>query len=520
MANYKSKYLLRLNNKSLVIKDKILIGPSVKEWPNSVYSFNKNLMYETTTKDKLVSYAINNYFNSVSKGNKLKKSWLKLNRIFISIPQIKHSIEKINIDIYSYNKQKLYIIKILKKLSLIFLNKDNIVLKELDPLHLELENNYSNDTYTDYLSNYFLSNKLIRFLWKKSWLRHKRHIIRRIEWKIEKSNKKFGINKYNINSIYKLLHLWRYKLQFKSWRFINIFIKNTLSMKNFNKKLIIYYFVNLIQIIKPYINDKKSVTLNNLIVNKEVELYDNYITNIKPIVANNKFIIINTIRNLILNNTLKEINVYKYHISKLYINILKYNINNMLGLINILNKIYNKSVNLHIKNLKYLYLDNSILANAIVRKVNDRKKRILRVMKKILKFLKIPVKKIKKVDSNVFIDELIEPNVLENETLNYEFNNYINNYTSEAFDNLNDKYMINLRLQGSGRLTRRLTASRSILKRRNKTIINKKYINKISDVKLSDVKLLGYKDSNIQYLNINSYTRNGSFGLKSWISTW
>jgi hypothetical protein len=516
MANYKSKHLLRLNNKSLVLKDKILIGPSVKEWPNSVYSFNKNLMYETTIKDKLVSYTINNYFNSVSKGKKIKKSWLKLNRIFISIPQIKHSISKINIGIYSYNKQKLYIIKILKRLSLIFLNKENIILKELDSHNLVLKNNYSNNTYTDYLSNYFLSNKLIRILWKKSWLRKKRHIIRKIEWGIEKSNKKSSLNKYNINSKHKLLHLWRYKLEFKSWRFINIFIKNTLSMKNFNKKLIIYFFVNLIQIIKPYINDKKSVTLNNIIINKKAELYDNYITNIKPIIANNnKLIIINTLRNLILNNTLRDINIYKYFISMLYLNILKYNINNMLGLINILNKIYNKSVNLNIKNLKYLYLDNSILANAIVRKVNDRKKRVLRVMKKVLKLLKIPTNKKEIVDYNDIKKEIEEPNVFENVTLNYEFNNYINDYTSEAFDDLNDKYLINLRLHGKGRLTRRLTASRSILKRRNITILKKDNL-----TKKSDVKLLGYKYSNIQYLNINSYTRNGSFGLKSWLSTW
>jgi hypothetical protein len=266
----------------------------------------------------------------------------------------------------------------------------------------------------------------------------------------------------------------------------------------------------LIQVIKPYINDKNSITLNNLIVNDEVELYDNYIRNIKPMVANNnKLIIINSIRDLILDNTLKDLNIYKFFVSMLYFNILKYNINNMLGLISILNKIYNKSVNLHIKNLKYLYLDNSILANAIVRKVNDRKKRILKFMKRVIKLLKTPLIIKERIDPNI-VKKKKETNIFENVTLNYEFNNYVNNYRSEAFDNLNDKYLSNLRIHGKGRLTKRLTAARSILKRRNRTILSKKAF-----TNTSDVKLLGYKFSNVQYLNLNSYNRNGSFGLKS-----
>jgi hypothetical protein len=31
--------------------------------------------------------------------------------------------------------------------------------------------------------------------------------------------------------------------------------------------------------------------------------------------------------------------------------------------------------------------------------------------------------------------------------------------------------------------------------------------------------LKGFRNSNVQYTNINSKSRNGSFGLKSWISS-
>jgi hypothetical protein len=278
-------------------------------------------------------------------------------------------------------------------------------------------------------------------------------------------------------------------------------------MKNLNKKIKIQYFINLIQKIKPYVNDKKLIALNSLILKKKdrkAKLYKNFILNIEPIMTNNnKLIIINTIRDLILKNKLRKINLYKHYISMLYLNVLKYNVGNMLGLINILNKIYNKKVNINIKNLKYLYMDNSIIADAIVRKLNDRQKRVLRVMKTVLKHIKIPEIEFKNF---WYKDSIIE----EENSLDYNIFNYRNNYTKEALNNINNKFLKNLRLQGNGRLTKRLTASRSMLKRKNKTALKMKHF-----PNLFTVKLLGHLNSNIQYLNINSYTRNGSFGFKS-----
>jgi Mitochondrial ribosomal protein (VAR1) len=180
----------------------------------------------------------------------------------------------------------------------------------------------------------------------------------------------------------------------------------------------------------------------------------------------------------------------------LYINTLKYNIGNLLGLINILNKIYNKKININIIDLKHVYLDNSILADAIVRKLNDRQKRILKIMKKVLNAIKTPKKKTE--DKN--INSLIE----NEDTLEFY------KYKENLFEAINNKFLKNLRLQGNGRLTKRLTASRSLLKRKNKTTLKMKQF-----PNLNYMKLLGHRKSNIQYLNINSYTRNGSFGFKS-----
>jgi hypothetical protein len=72
-----------------------------------------------------------------------------------------------------------------------------------------------------------------------------------------------------------------------------------------------------------------------------------------------------------------------------------------------------------------------------------------------------------------------------------------------------------IRLEVKGRLTRRLTASRSVFKIKWKGSVK----NIDSSYKgLSSVILRGHLKSNLQYSTVNSKTRNGAFGLKGWIS--
>ena len=74
-----------------------------------------------------------------------------------------------------------------------------------------------------------------------------------------------------------------------------------------------------------------------------------------------------------------------------------------------------------------------------------------------------------------------------------------------------------MRLEAGGRLTRRLTASRSVFKIKNKGSLKNIYS---SYNEFSTLMLKGFCKSNIQYTKINSKTRNGSFGLKGWISSY
>jgi hypothetical protein len=216
----------------------------------------------------------------------------------------------------------------------------------------------------------------------------------------------------------------------------------------------------------------------------------------------------------ILNYKLKKIYLYKKYTSVLYFNNFKYNLNFLLGLKNILYKIYNKKIELNIVNVKYLFLENNILASAVVRKLNNRKKIIRKVIRKALRLTKLPK-----------LDPLLKIRVTKNLIIkkNTDNNLYKLKYTNIldkskykilriVLKGLRNKHVIGVRLEGQGRLTRRLTASRSIFK--------SYYIGGLKNIYssfqgLSTVMLKGFVNSNVQNTNINSKSRNGSFGIKS-----
>ena len=86
-----------------------------------------------------------------------------------------------------------------------------------------------------------------------------------------------------------------------------------------------------------------------------------------------------------------------------------------------------------------------------------------------------------------------------------------NNIEKSVLNSIKHKAVFGVRLEAAGRLSRRLTASRSVFKLKYKGSIK----NIDSSYKnLSSVILRGNLKPNIQYTKISSKTRNGSFGLK------
>ena len=203
-----------------------------------------------------------------------------------------------------------------------------------------------------------------------------------------------------------------------------------------------------------------------------------------------------------------------YYENLLYLNRSKFENTTLLKFNNLISQFYKKKVEFNIVNLEYLYLNSDILSESIVIKLRKRSNRLLRVLKSSLNMVRLPFINKLSVSNNlnkVKYDKTLSLNNIQN--LNALLHIFFKKYQNmDEFDNtIKHKSISSIRLEAKGRLTRRLTAARSVFKLKYKGSLK----NIDSSYKgLSSVILRGHVKSNIQYTNINSKTRNGSFGLK------
>ena len=191
----------------------------------------------------------------------------------------------------------------------------------------------------------------------------------------------------------------------------------------------------------------------------------------------------------ILFNSTKSIhfNINKFNSSKL-------NLRN-LGLIGLVRKLYNKKIVINLVELKSIHLNSYIFSSAVALKLRDRKNKVVRILRKaVLQMVRIP-----DLHTLITFDNTIEAT---------------NKYN--IINTIKQQIVSGVRFEASGRLTRRLTAMRAVFKYRyagSLKNIRSSFNNKSSTM------LRGYVKSNSQYTLINSKTRNGTFGLKGWVSS-
>jgi hypothetical protein len=424
--NFISKFIL----KKVSFIENILCFYNIKRKEYIYFLHNDNIEKE---RSKNITRKLKR-FTRLFKYRIRKKYLLKLfknrsiNKVFVSKPEIRFSVNEIMITLYVYNREKFYFLNKLSKLNKLFFN-----------------------------------------LLKKN--RAKKSIL--------------------LNKLKKIDYSFKY-------------IKNGIVPKFFNSKLL-YFKENLYN----YSNLFKFYDFKNMFEKSE-NIYILFNFN------NNKYIL-NNIKKIFSMN-LKKVFLYKFYISIIYLNNYKFNNNNLMQLKNKLHKIYKKKININIINLKYSYLENSIFINGLINKLNDRKKKVLKVIRKALSLGKI-VKlhplffRLRKKDKN---NSYTEFNKLDNKLDNLLFILKKSKYTNVML-NLKNKHVNGLRIEAKGRLTKRLTASRAIYKLSYKGSLKNIYS---SYNKLSTIILRGLHKSNIQYLNSNSNNRNGSYGIKYWLSSY
>jgi hypothetical protein len=136
-----------------------------------------------------------------------------------------------------------------------------------------------------------------------------------------------------------------------------------------------------------------------------------------------------------------------------------------------------------------MHLNSDIYSEAIALKLKNRNNKLLRVLKKSLLKIKLPL-----------LFDLCNIN---------KYRSIV--YKKNILNSMRYKFITGVRFEASGRLSRRLVASRSVFKFKYVGSLKNIYSSYIG---LSSVMLRGYLKSNIQYTMINSKTRNGAFGLK------
>jgi hypothetical protein len=186
----------------------------------------------------------------------------------------------------------------------------------------------------------------------------------------------------------------------------------------------------------------------------------------------------------ILFNSIKLI-----HFNKSKFNSLNLNLRN-LGSISLIEKLYNKKVEINLVELKAIHLNSDVFSSAVALKLRDRRNKAVTILRKaILQMVRIP-----DLHTLITFDDNIEA---------MNKNNIINTIKQQVVSGI--------RFEASGRLTRRLTAMRAVFKYR--------YAGSLKNIRTSfnnkpSTMLRGYVKSNSQYTLINSKTRNGTFGLK------
>ena len=161
-----------------------------------------------------------------------------------------------------------------------------------------------------------------------------------------------------------------------------------------------------------------------------------------------------------------------------------------LGLRSLLEKIFNKKIDMDVVELKSIHLNSDVFSSAVALKLRDRNNKAVRVLRNaILQKVNIPdLHTIRTFDD--IIEKIDENNII---------------------DVIKQQVVTGIRFEASGRLTKRLTAMRAVFKYR--------YIGSLKNLRSSlngdsSTILRGSMKSNGQLSMIESKTRNGTFGLK------
>src|SRR5258706_4775302 len=169
-------FIKKVNDKHKIIplkKTTLVLGanrhfpPAVREWYNSIYAYNKNIMNNLSIIDKLLNSFIESYFNLYFNNKTLKSDPLSIRdkrlsfeKIFISKPDLKHTSSKVIITLHIYNEEQRYLNSKLKYLlNTLYPKKKNFFFKGIKK-HTNLSLAYNKSKFSFIKENLSLKSYL------------------------------------------------------------------------------------------------------------------------------------------------------------------------------------------------------------------------------------------------------------------------------------------------------------------------------------------------------------------------
>jgi hypothetical protein len=427
---------------------------SVREWDNSIFVYNKNALPLIPSISKLALKLIKGYFSLYN--------WKIEKKLRTKIIRNKHR---------RLTSSKIYLSKGE------FKHTNNKVIITLYTFNRQ-KNNYILKLKKRFIKKILIKKPLKKFLRKsikinnylsffyKTSLFHNYNYIR--------PKKNLILNKTKPKSVkIRIINKVRIRnMKFLMKKLKNIKIKSILALHKASKNK--HYIINVLD--KLYMMKKiKGVSRYN----KRMLRY------------------IKTFYTWRIRKYLRKIIKYIYFKQLIYINKSKFNYTYLQYLKNYLQVLFNKNVEFNFINLKNFYLNSDILSESFLLKIKRKRGKLLNLITNLQNKIKIKRKVFTGKPVNIF---------------NLKTKKNLNKY---IINNLKYKHITGFRLEASGRLTKRHTASRSLSKI--------KYKGNLWNIDsslgcLSSILLKGNLNSNLQYTKLNSKTNIGSFGLKGWVS--
>jgi hypothetical protein len=487
---FKTKNKLRaygLSRKSITQKDKSRTEfnsmfksrhypPYITEWVNSVYYYNKSNVKLLPSFDVNVYNLIKSYFsfyiikqnNIKTKGWRIREKKSTVERLIAGKPSMKHTNDKVNITIYTYDKSTPKYTDMISNIFTIdkLKNKYPAFFKNLKNKYISLESKLKHGLNNRHLKKHLRSvviNKYKPWFFKSTENYNKTLMQNKLNFVINRNDPLYLYNERlevvlrdNLNNYIKKV-MWDeivsicYKqcVRFEQSKYEKQHIQLlTLLLESIYKKKVVLDIVNL-----KYFYNNSSI-FNNAILTK-LKIKKNKVIDV-------------------LSSALDTFNIPPLDRVKIY------------------NEMYNKK---------------TFIQNAFFKKIINRDLESYNLHSENFHDI---------IDMSLSLDSSnYSPiNSTDGVALSEQYISDINLH--KIMDSLKNKFTKGIRIETGGRLTKRNTADRSINKHDYKGNIR----NPDSSMKgLPTVLLRGHAKSNLVYTQSKSRLRIGAFGLKTWVSS-